>query len=280
MADARSLLKAKRLERGTAAIPKRGAAEGLRDKEDERLRKGKRKLDNATSSVDTVSSVVGALSDKRRRIEEAETEAELTAPTTNGGFPADFFSDPSRQLPTADEDGDDKAEEAPSSTAPPAPLPSQSQSQLNIPHSTPANKTALPGSIDDEFAAFERAIQAASRPRRDANLEAFSTATISAEAELVSDVPDGFPSSVLERQEGVGGNTVSSSGANTGDAAVEEDETEIDRRKRKEEEERELIMDRLVEEERAQEDADAKVNALKARLEAIKLKRAARKAGS
>lgn len=60
---------------------------------------------------------------------------------------------------------------------------------------------------------------------------------------------------------------------------MEEDETEIDRRKRELQEERELVMDRLIEEERAQEDADAKVNALKSRLEAIKLKRAAAKAG-
>jgi zinc finger protein 830 len=278
MADARSLLKAKRLERGTAAVPTRSATGGLRAKEDERLRKGKRKLENAASSVvPQMSSVAEPLSDKRRRIEEPETGAELTTSAANGGFPADFFSDPSRQLPIAEDDDDDEEEE-PSNAAPPTSLPSQSQSQPKMPQSTPANKTAPP-SIDDEFAAFERAIQAASRPRRDPNLEAFSTATISAEAELVLDVPDGFPASVLEQREG-GGNTVSSSGANAGDAAPEEDKTEIDRRRRKEEEERELIMDRLVEEERAQEDADAKVSALKARLEAIKLKRAAKKAGS
>jgi zinc finger protein 830 len=61
---------------------------------------------------------------------------------------------------------------------------------------------------------------------------------------------------------------------------VEEDETEIDKSRKRLQEERELIMDRLLDEERAQEDADAKVSALKARLQAIKLKRAARKAGA
>jgi len=263
MADARSLLKAKRLERGAASVPTRTAVGGLRAKEDERLRKGKRKLENTTAgAVDVIpptSPVVEPPSDKRRRVEDPEIEME-SAPAANGGFPSDFFSDPSRTLPIADDD-DEPLNRAPAS------LPSQPQ---------PKPPQPMTPSIDDEFAAFERAIQAASRPKRDGGLEAFSKATISAEAELVSKVPDGFPPSVLEQRDGPG----NASSANAGDAVPEEDETEIDRRRKKEEEERELIVDRLLEEERAQEEADAKVSALKARLEAIKLKRAARKAGS
>jgi len=275
MADARSLLKAKRLERGAASVPTRTAVGGLRAKEDERLRKGKRKLENTTAgAVDVIpptSPVVEPPSDKRRRIEDPEIETE-SAPAANGGFPSDFFSDPSRRLPIGDDDDDDANDDEPLNRAP-ASLPSQPQPQP--PQPMTASKTVQP-SIDDEFAAFERAMQAASRPKRDGNIEAFSKATISAEAELVSEVPDGFPSSVLEQRDGPG----NASSANAGDAVPEEDETEIDRQKKKEEEERELIVDRLLEEERAQEEADAKVSALKARLEAIKLKRAARKAGS
>jgi len=283
MADARSLLKAKRLERGTAAVPTRG---GLRAKEDERLlRKGKRKLENTNAVLPASSSVVEPPSDKRRKIEAMELETVSTPPPpADNGFPADFFSDPSRKLPTADGDDEydnEEDEDQQSSNVAPPSLPFPSQSQPKLPQPITANK-ALP-SIDDEFAAFERAIQTASRPKRDTNLEAYSQATVSAEAELVSEVPDGFPPSVLERQREGGGDAGPSSGsANAADAAAapEEDETEIDQRRRKEEEERELIMDRLVDEERAQEEADAKVTALKARLEAIKLKRAAKKAGS
>lgn len=274
MADARSLLKAKRLERGVAAIPARAAGGSLRAKEGERLRKGKRKLENSTGSVDVVPAVSQPLSDKRRRIENPEIEVESTS-AENGGFPADFFSDPSRKLRTADDDDDegDDDNEVPSNPEPASLLAQPKPLQPT----TPARKTAQPN-IDDEFVAFERAIQAASRPKRDTYLEAFSKATISAEAELVSEVPDGFPPSVLEQSGG--GDVVSPSGANADDAVPEIGETEIDRQRRKGEEERELIVDRLLEEERAQEDADAKVSALKARLEAIKLKRAARKAGS
>ncbi|KAK1923485.1 hypothetical protein DB88DRAFT_300217 [Papiliotrema laurentii] len=53
-------------------------------------------------------------------------------------------------------------------------------------------------------------------------------------------------------------------------------ETEEERRARIAREEREEIMGRLEEEERAQEDADSRVTALKARMEALKKKREAR----
>ena len=57
----------------------------------------------------------------------------------------------------------------------------------------------------------------------------------------------------------------------------EEERAEVERR-RKEQEEKELIMDRLVEEERAQEEADERVSALKSRLERAKAARRAKKA--
>jgi len=51
-------------------------------------------------------------------------------------------------------------------------------------------------------------------------------------------------------------------------------------KKLKEQDERELIMDRLLEEERAQEEADAKVMLLKSRLDALKQKRQAARAAA
>ncbi|CAK9783262.1 hypothetical protein CC85DRAFT_325137 [Cutaneotrichosporon oleaginosum] len=56
----------------------------------------------------------------------------------------------------------------------------------------------------------------------------------------------------------------------------EPEETEAERRARIAREEREEVLARLEEEQRAQEDADARVDALKARMEALKKKREAR----
>src|ERR1700733_12222445 len=141
MADARSLLKAKRLERGAASVPTRTALGGLR--EDERLRKGKRKLENTTAgAVDVIpptSPVAEPPSDKRRRVGDPEIETE-SAPA-NVGFPSGFFSDPSRRLPIADDDHDGADDEEPLSRAPTSP---PSQPPPNPPQ-------PMTPSIDDEF---------------------------------------------------------------------------------------------------------------------------------
>lgn len=91
--------------------------------------------------------------------------------------------------------------------------------------------------------------------------ETYERATVAAEPVLSTEVPQGFPSAA-------------------GDVIVggEQEEDEETRRNRKAQEERELIMDRLIEEEQAQEEADAKVSRLKDRLEALKRQREAAKA--
>ncbi|KAL1412566.1 hypothetical protein Q8F55_000313 [Vanrija albida] len=70
--------------------------------------------------------------------------------------------------------------------------------------------------------------------------------------------------------------------AANGDAAEAEpeepEESEAERRARVEREEREEIVARLEDEQRAQEDADSRVVALKARMEALKKRRAGKKA--
>ncbi|KAI0663699.1 hypothetical protein C8Q70DRAFT_1042378 [Cubamyces menziesii] len=94
--------------------------------------------------------------------------------------------------------------------------------------------------------------------------ETYERATIVAEPELAPEVPQGFPGSTVAGAE----------------EPVEEPEVldEEALRRKKEQEERELIMDRLVEEEQAQEEADARVTQLKSKLEALKKKREAARA--
>ena len=126
------------------------------------------------------------------------------------------------------------------------------------------------GGIDSEFEAFERAIAAASAKKAATpSADVFSRATIIAEPELVQDLgEDGFPEEVAGMK------------ANPLDAPEEEaveEETEGQKAKRKQQEEKELIMDRLLDEERAQDEADDKVKTLKARLEAIKKQRELKK---
>lgn len=253
MSDARSLLKAKRLERGAVAKPTRGAP--VRTKADEQLRKGKRKLENQLSADVAQIALSDPPTEKRRRVEEPESDS-------TGAFPSDFFSDSSRTLPVADDD--DVAAQNNESLPNPQPQPTTSSSSSQTKSVVPAP------SVDDEYEAFQRAMQAAAKPTpRDVQVDAYSRATVAAEPVLLMESSSGFPPSV-------GADDT----ADQTDAQAEEDETEIDRTRRQLQEERELVLDRLMDEERAQEDADAKVTALKARLEAIKQKRAARKAGS
>ncbi|KAF7967477.1 hypothetical protein HWV62_34079 [Athelia sp. TMB] len=91
--------------------------------------------------------------------------------------------------------------------------------------------------------------------------EKYDRATVFAEPEMASETPQGFPSQ-----------------AEAADAEIPKEKNEEQIRRQKEEDERELIMDRLMDEERAQEDADMRVSAMKAKLDALKKKREAAKA--
>lgn len=126
--------------------------------------------------------------------------------------------------------------------------------------------------LDAEFEAFERALSKSTRPAPSAMQDLYSRATVAAEPELVDVAAlqqDGFPPQVANE----------SAAAEAGNAAEpeKEEETEAQKAKRKELEEKELIMDRILDEERAQEAAEEKVSALKSRFEAIKKQREARK---
>ncbi|KAG8213193.1 hypothetical protein J3R82DRAFT_11657 [Butyriboletus roseoflavus] len=105
--------------------------------------------------------------------------------------------------------------------------------------------------LDQEWIQFQQSVVNAP----DA-VATYDRATIFAEPELVSDPSEGFPihESVAQPVTRV---------------------DEYERRQQKEREERELIMDRLVAEERAQEEADMKVAIMKNKLEALRKRREA-----
>ncbi|KAH8981598.1 hypothetical protein EDB86DRAFT_427231 [Lactarius hatsudake] len=162
-------------------------------------------------------------------------ERELAA-----GFPTDFFSDPSRAPQTLPEDDDDDDDDMVGDKTSAAP-----KSQLDL-----------------ELAAFERDLQQQQQQREQPAdpQETYARATVAAEPELVP------------RFEGLPGEA-SAGGEEPPPSEKEQKVSEEEERRRKQEEERELIMDRLLEEERAQEEADSRVATLKSRVEMLKKRR-------
>ncbi|KAG5651521.1 hypothetical protein H0H81_008358 [Sphagnurus paluster] len=222
--------------RAEAEAAAHAAAEA--EKQISQVARGKRKVqeqnddvvdDEEAMDAEATNGENGA---KRRRVGPAPS-----------GFPADFFSDPSRAI-TMTSDSDD--EDADGVTTTNTPLP-----------------TAPPTVIDLEYERFQREmLQSAGPPDKE---DTYGRATVMAEPELV--VMDEVPSEFTTQDQQM-------------DVDLEKEkqsEEELVRR-RKEQEERELIMDRLLDEKRAQEEADQRVAAMKARLEVLKKKRGARKA--
>lgn len=177
-------------------------------------------------------------------------------PNQPNGLPSDFFSDPNRTLPDTVEDYEDEEGEG------------------------PAQPPRTSATIDSEFEAFERAL-GQTRPPASALQDLYSRATVMAEPELV-DIEalqaDGFPPEVPA--DGANASSDTKNGvANDATVASDEpeEETEAQKARRKELEEKELILDRIVDEERAQEEAEEKVTALRTRFLAIKKQREAKK---
>ncbi|KAH7884585.1 hypothetical protein F5I97DRAFT_1811654 [Phlebopus sp. FC_14] len=170
---------------------------------------------------------------KRRAEETVHVEAvSKKRKTSPSNFPADFFSDPSQSLPFPPSDD---SEEEPEDVKGP-------------------QERSVDSTIDQEWIHFQQTVVNAPDER-----ETYDRATIFAEPQLVSKLPEGFPSTEE-------------------DVVQVEPEPDLDEegaRRRKEQEERELIMDRLMDEERAQEEADMKVTMMKNKLEALRRKREA-----
>ncbi|THH29446.1 hypothetical protein EUX98_g4731 [Antrodiella citrinella] len=140
-----------------------------------------------------------------------------------------------------------------------APLPAPDDDDENA--DAAPSETPLPP-VDAEWELFQQAVL--NPPTNDDRREAFDRATIAAEPVLASEVPEGFPQALAQAT------------GTTGESQPELSEEAL--RRQKEQDERELIMDRLMDEERAQEEADAKVTMLKTKLDALKRKREAAKA--
>jgi len=157
-------------------------------------------------------------------------------PEHSNAFPSDFFSDPSRApiLPV-DDDSSDEDEGDP----------------IRMPTAATNNP------IDLEWQRFQQEMLTPAPTSAGQRHEAFKRATVFAEPELLPDNVLGLPTrEPLDI-----------------DAVVAEVPKNEELKKRKEEDEKELIMDRLLEEERAQEEVDAKVVSLKGRLDALKKRR-------
>jgi len=136
-----------------------------------------------------------------------------------------------------------------------APLPPPSDDSEDDTEAAPV--TQAMSALDLEWEKFQQTVLNPPDER-----ETYDRATIFAEPEFASETPDGFPPQ------------------QTTDVAVEVPNKidEEQARRQKDQDERELIIDRLLDEERAQEEADMKVSVMKGRLEALKKKRAAAKA--
>jgi zinc finger protein 830 len=207
---------------------------------------------------------------KRQRTEEREGEVQANADASSSSraFPMGFFSDPARAPPLRGrDDGDDEDEDA------------MDQDGKDGKEKGPT--TAPKSQFDVEWDAFEREMQglsASGRPAEGATTdprEAYARATIAAEPELVPASFVGLPASRQEDGAAQGSGEVGGDGEG-GMKAAAISEAEV--RKRKEMDERELIMDRLVEEERAQEDAYNRVAVLRNRVQMLKQKRELAKA--
>ena len=206
--------------------------------------------------------------------EEEEAPRQHGAASSRAGFPMDFFSDPAR-APLArggrdggdDEDDDDE----------------EMMDQDEVRQGT--TTTAPKSQFEMEWAAFERDMQTVRLPQPATAAaaaaatatdpqEAYARATIAAEPELVPSLV-GLPTSKSAGAgAGVGAGTQDDGREGQKAAAVSEEEE----RRRKELDERELIIDRLVEEERAQEDAYNRVALLRNRVQMLKKKRELAKA--
>ena len=204
------------------------------DREEEAARStGKRKVEEDEDEDD---KEVHPTSESKKRKVTPEDQVKPT-PEHSSGFPSDFFSDPSR-APIRSVGGD------------------LSDEDEDSPVQMPPAETSNP--VDLEWQRFQQEMLTPAPTPANQRQEAFKRATVFAEPELLPENVLGLPA----REPPVVDATV---------AEVHRNEEEL--RKRKEEDEKELIMDRLLEEERAQEEADAKVVLLRGRLDALKKRR-------
>jgi zinc finger protein 830 len=205
----------------------------IADQEGTSIFTGKRKVE---PDDPTDGDEVHSTSEPKKRKVTPDSPPKPTLGNTSA-FPSDFFSDPSRALvDSANGDSSDEAED----------------------NYTPVPQGEISNPIDLEWQRFQQEILTSSPTPVGQRHETFKHATVFAEPELLPENVLGLPIRELPHADVV-------------EAEVPKNEEES--RKRKDEDEKQLIIDRLLEEERAQEEADAKVVLLKGRLDALKKRR-------
>ena len=194
---------------------------------------GKRKVEQDNSNDEEVHPAFGP--SKKHKVAASNSLSKPT-PEHPRTFPVNFFSDSSRiPIPLVDDESSEKGED----------------NQVIIPQEAVDNPLDLEWQMfREEVLTSESASTQADQPH-----ETFKRATVFAEPELLQEYVSGLP---IRKPSQV---------------VVETPQNEGESRKRREEEEKELIMDRLFGEERAQEEADVKVVLLKDRLDALKKRR-------
>jgi zinc finger protein 830 len=199
---------------------------------------GKRKVEQDDPSED--EGFHPTFDPKKRKVTPDSLSKQT--PEHSSGFPSNFFSDPSRAPIRSVDDGSSDEDEG---------------------NSIPIPQEATNNPIDLEWQRFQQEMLDSNATPYDQRFETFQHATVFAEPELL--------------EEAMGLPTPEPPHASVVVAEVPKNE-ESRKRKEEEEEEKELIMDRLLEEERAQEEADAKVVLLKGRLDALRKRRKEAKA--
>lgn len=230
--DARSLLRAKKAERGT--VP-------------------------STKSRKRQAESLDAGSEKKRR---SEVGAGASAEEPEGDLPSDFFDGGANN--TAHDEGEDAGEErADQDTSDKVDIAVTDQPQEH-----PQQPEHPQRSIEDELMAFDNEIsqldtQQDQQQQPAYNPQVYANATISAEPVLNTQaMNEGLPDSAAA--------------SGRGQKVVSEEQrrmNEEERLRRIQAYENEDYALRLEEEARAQEEADARVSALKARMEEIKARR-------
>jgi zinc finger protein 830 len=274
-------LKAKR-EEESARTTTAAAAMSKRKAEEEGPDGGDDDMDGQMEVEMTEPSRAG----KRQRTEEREVgvvgaaevqaNANANAASSSRSFPMGFFSDPARAPPLRGQDDEDEEDED-----------AMDQDEKEEKGTT---TTAPKSQLDVEWDAFERELQGLSshptrqgpgRPAEEGATttdprEAYARATIAAEPELVPGLV-GIPAS-SGQEGGAAQGSGEVDGGGEGEGGKKTGISEAEERRRKEMDERELIMDRFVEEERAQEDAYNRVALLRNRVQMLKQKRELAKA--
>jgi zinc finger protein 830 len=211
-----------------------------RQKEEERLKAAQMEQDERATAKRKAEDESPSGQTKRRKVGEEEAD------DADGSPAPDHSAD--GMLP-----GDFFSD----SSRAPLPPPSDDDDDDDDDPEAMAPVTPAPSVLDLEWEKFQRTVL---YPPDAA--EAYDRATVFAEPELASETPEGFPPQQSDTPEVEVPNKMDAEQA----------------RRQKEQDERELIMDRLLDEEAAQEEADMKVTVMKGRLEALRKKREAAKA--